>query len=224
MIDNLYALVTRIHARLGLFLGVFFVAVVVTFGILYIIDFLPEAPETTESGATAVAVAATSSQSEVETIPETPTTSFAGDATPDRIIIEALDKTIPVLNPTSRTIADLDEALLSGVVRHPDSADFSQSGNMFILGHSSYLPNVLNRNFQAFNGLQDLTWGDRIRVQSADMEYVYRVERVYQAKASEVVVPHTPGEDRLTLATCNSFGSIDDRHMVEAVLIDTRSL
>lgn len=224
MIDDLYALVTRIHARLGLFLGVFFVAVVVTFGIFYIIDFLPEAPETTESGATAVAVAATSSQSEVETVAETSTTSFAGDATPDRIIIEALDKTIPVLNPTSRTITDLDEALLSGVVRHPDSADFSQSGNMFILGHSSYLPNVLNRNFQAFNGLQDLTWGDRIRVQSADMEYVYRVERVYQAKASELVVPHTPGEARLTLATCNSFGSIDDRHMVEAVLIDTRSL
>lgn len=227
LFDQFFAVVTQIQARLGIFLGVFFVAITITFSILYVIDFLPEPP--TESEATASSVAIAASEEDVAAVeldpePETEEVVFTGDAKPNRIIIDALDKTIPVLNPTSRTIEDLDEALLSGVVRHPDSADFSADGNMFILGHSSYLPNVLNRNFQAFNGLQDLTWGDRIRVQSADTEYIYRVERVYQAKASEVVVPHTPGEAQLTLATCNSFGSIDDRYMVEAVLIDTKSL
>lgn len=223
LLEQFFAVIGLIHARLGIFLGVFFVAVALTFSILYAIDFLPEPPEESETGATPVAIAASDEDvAAVESEVEEPV--FSGDATPNLIIIDALDKTIPVLNPTSRSIADLDEALLSGVVRHPDSADFSAEGNMFILGHSSYLPNVLNRNFQAFNGLQDLAWGDRIRVQSADTEYVYRVERVYQAKASEVIVPHTPGEARLTLATCNSFGSVDDRHMIEAVLIDTRAL
>lgn len=221
VIDQLFNLVKRVQARLGVFLGVFFVAITLTFSILYAIDFLPEPPEAAKAVVVEEVVAARA-ESENEA-PES-ASSFYGDATPDVIIIDALDKTVPILNPTSRAIPDLDEALLSGVVRHPDSADFSKDGNMFILGHSSYLPNVLNRNFQAFNGLQNLTWGDRIRVQSADTEYIYRVERVYQAKASELVVPHTPGEARLTLATCNSFGSVDDRHMVEAVLIDTRSL
>ncbi|MEZ4200358.1 MAG: hypothetical protein R3B69_02055 [Candidatus Paceibacterota bacterium] len=56
--------------------------------------------------------------------------------------ISALGRTVPVLNPASRSVAVLDEALLSGVVRHPDSADFSEPGNILILGHSSYLPNV----------------------------------------------------------------------------------
>lgn len=223
-IDQLFVIVTKIQARLSVFLGVFFVTIALTFSILYIVDFLPETPEAPEPSATAVAVAATTTDEDTAIEREPVAAVFQGDATPDVIIIDALDKTVPILNPTSRAIPDLDAALLSGAVRHPDSADFSADGNMFILGHSSYLPNVFNSNFQAFNGLQNLTWGDRIRVQSADTEYIYRVERVYQAKASELIVPHTPGEARLTLATCNSFGSVDDRHMVEAVLIDIRSL
>jgi LPXTG-site transpeptidase (sortase) family protein len=109
-------------------------------------------------------------------------------------------------------------------VRHPDSADFKNVGNIFILGHSSYLPNVVNKSFQAFNGIQKMTWGDKIRLQSADTEYIYRVEKVYKTKASDAVVPPTPGKARLTLATCNSFGSKDDRFVVEAVLIDTKPL
>jgi LPXTG-site transpeptidase (sortase) family protein len=95
---------------------------------------------------------------------------------------------------------------------------------MFILAHSSYLPTVFNKNFQAFNGIQDLVWGDTIRVRSVDAEYIYSVQKVYQAKASEVAVPATPGKAQLTLATCNSFGSKDDRFVVEATLIETKKL
>jgi len=38
-----------------------------------------------------------------------------------------------------------------------------------------------------------------------------------------VVVPIAGDTERLVLATCNSFGSVDDRHIVEAVLISVRS-
>jgi LPXTG-site transpeptidase (sortase) family protein len=143
---------------------------------------------------------------------------------PTRIIIDTLDVDVKVFNPESRDIAELDKALLSGVVRHPDSASFAKAGNMLILGHSSYLPNVMNKNFQAFNGIQKMTWGDKIRVQSEGKEYIYRVQKVYQAKASEITVPFTPGKAMLTLATCNSFGSKEDRFIVEAVLIDQKEL
>lgn len=143
---------------------------------------------------------------------------------PTMITIPRLEKTIPVLNPTSRTIADLDDALLDGVVRHPDSANLAQEGNVFILGHSSYLPNVLNRNFQAFNGIQNLEWGDTIEVQSEGAVYEYRVEKVYRASAQDVTVPIAGTGNMLTLATCNSFGSVDDRYIVEAKRIDVRKL
>ncbi len=150
-------------------------------------------------------------------IESVPTSELGKSITlPTKIVIDRLDKEIVVLNPESRTIADLDEALLSGVVRHPDSANLQQDGNVFILGHSSYLPSVTNRNFQAFNGIQKLQWGDIIKVYSAEEMHVYRVEKVYKATAQDLTVPIADTGKMLTLATCNSFGSVDDRYIVEA--------
>jgi LPXTG-site transpeptidase (sortase) family protein len=218
--DELYR---QLRVRLVPFLAVFFAVVFLTYLVLYIIDFIPEAPDEgvdqdTETVIDTVAAGA-------DTPKEVLAPVLSGEAAvPNKIIFDRLNREVVVLNPQSRDIVDLDAALLSGVVRHPDSADFRSEGNMFILGHSSYLPNVLNKNFQAFNGIQEMTWGDKIRVQSAETEYVYRVEKVYKAKASEVFVPETPGEARLTLATCNSFGSKDDRFMIEAILIDQKAL
>jgi LPXTG-site transpeptidase (sortase) family protein len=142
---------------------------------------------------------------------------------PISIEIEALNRTITVLNPTSRNYNDLDAALLEGAVRHPDSATLEQSGTVFILAHSSYLPAVRNKNFQAFNGIQNLEWGDTINLTSKDGIYVYRVDKVYRANAQDVVVPIAGPTKRLFLATCNSFGSIDDRYIVEADLIEVKS-
>ena len=95
---------------------------------------------------------------------------------------------------------------------------------MFLFGHSSYLPHVLNKNFQAFNDIQKLVWGDIIRVQSSDTERQYRVSRVYKTAASEAEVSFEGEGTRLTLVTCNSFGTKDDRFVVEAELVETRSL
>lgn len=145
-------------------------------------------------------------------------------ALPIRMHIDALDRTIPILNPTSRAIADLDAALNNGAVRHPDAADFRREGNIFILGHSSNLPNVINRNFQIFNGIENLRWGDIIRLYSEDTEFIYRVDRVYEARANELVVPIADTGPRLTLVTCNTLGAIEDRFIVEAELQSSRPL
>ena len=235
------------------FLMVFFAIVTISYGVLFVIDFIPEPVADTDQ-TTVTSVVSTVRQAIKRNgglspvVNEEPATSGdfkvvipektdddteqqSNDSTanisalPVSITFDSLQgRTVTVLNPTSRAVADLDAALLTGVVRHPDSATFANPGNIFILGHSSYLPNVFNKNFQAFNGLQELTWGDTIRVNSEDTEYVYRVDRVYKAKASEVSVPITSGEAKLTLATCNSFASKDDRFIVEATLVDTNAL
>jgi len=192
----------RIWERKILFFATFFVVVLVTYGVLYVMDFIPEAKEETHHMAETYG-------------------AVAGDATPDRLIIDKLGRDVAILNPTSSSIAALDDSLLSGVVRHPDSANLLTEGGMFLFGHSSYLPVVQNRNFQAFNGIQNLEWGDLIRVQSNDFEYIYRVDRVYQEKATLATVETESTEKRLTLVTCNTFGAKDDRFIVEAVLIDS---
>ncbi len=225
------------------FLAVFFFVLAGTYGILVAIDFIPEPPSdevASELSAETVASASISELNAVEdgaeenvaVLPNGTTEaderqisqSDSTDALPLRMSIDTLDRTIPILNPNSRVIAELDAALERGAVRHPDAADFEREGNMLILGHSSRLPNVMNRNFQIFNDIETLQWGDTIRVFSASYEYVYRVDRVYEAKASQLVIPIADTGPRLTLATCDSFGTIDDRFIVEAELVSVRPI
>jgi len=230
---------TVLQNKIRFFVG-FFVVFTMSYTFLSIVDFLPEPPsnqspeevkELTEedrermSDETDVLQSAPDEQLNIgiiETIDQEidAETAFTPDM-PVSMYIEALDREITVLNPISRNIVDLDTALLDGVVRHPDSATPNQDGNVFILGHSSYLPNVFNPNFQVFNGIQNLEWGDVITLTSEGFVYTYRVEKVYKAKASDVVVPIADTGKMLTLATCNSFGSTDDRYIVEATLQTT---
>ncbi len=180
--------------------------IALTYGLFVIVDFLPEKPNTPVT---------------IETEHATSTKQTVVDPLPVKIIFDSLDREVEVLNPETSTVAVLDAELLKGVVRHPDSADFKNTGTIFILGHSSYLPNVMNKSFQAFNGIQKLTWGDTIRLQSSDREYEYKVDRVYEAKASSAEVPLQFETAKLVLATCDSFGSKDDRFIVEATLVNT---
>lgn len=233
-ISNLTQLLEAIWLRKVSFVTTFFGVFLVTYAILAGLDFLPEPPS---NNAVVETTTENAGQVDEETIPATstattttttnspaPSLAYTKPIKPESITIDRLDRTVDVINPVSRAIEDLDAALLYGVVRHPDSATLDQTGNVFILGHSSYLPTVNNSNFQAFNGIQTLRFGDTIRLQAEGMEYIYRVDRVYRADASEVVVPIAGTTKRLVLATCNSFGSVDDRFIVEADLVETKSL
>ena len=226
MMNTLRTAFNTIWRRKFTFFGVYFLVFLLTYLFLVAIDFLPEEPQPVED--TVEATSTATLDSEPAPAGEAPSDTMVAEAIeidpvfPTKIVIERLDKTIEVLNPTSRNIADLDEALLGGVVRHPDSAHLEQDGNVFILGHSSYLPNVLNPNFQAFNGIQNLQWGDLIEVESEGVTYIYRVERVFEANAQELVVPIAVDEKLLTLATCDSFGSVEDRFIVEAKQVEVR--
>jgi LPXTG-site transpeptidase (sortase) family protein len=205
------------------FLLVFFTIFLFSYAFLSWLDFLPELVDRSEKSEAVlnieseVLVATTSPLALPDVKPEPVNPVY-----PVNIYIEALDRNIPVLNPDSRNIADLDAALLKGAVRHPDSATLERNGTVFILGHSSYLPVVRNKAFQAFNDIQKLKWGDLIEITTAEGKYIYRVDKVYRAKAHDVTVPIAGTEKRLFLATCNSFGTTDDRYIVEAELFETK--
>lgn len=221
-ITDTNTIVNRLLNRRFAFLAVFFVVFSASYLLLLALDFVPEpvdkAIETKEKVKTDHQIR---QSAEEETVPEVVVvpTSY-----PEQIYIEKLDKSIPVLNPTSREVVDLDRALLSGTVRHPDSAMLGQQGTVFILGHSSYLPTVFNQNFKAFNGIQNLEWGDTIEVTSDDSVYLYRVDKVYRAEAGELIVPIAGDKNKLTLATCDSFGDSSARFIVEASQIGTKTL
>jgi LPXTG-site transpeptidase (sortase) family protein len=242
------SLIEQLWSRKYVFLGTFFVVFTFSYLILMAMDFLPEPPgeatpaelrqdagsqeglqeasSSLDGSAVSVAEAteAISSSDEVAAISSGESGEAGPAVLPSTLTIAKLGRTVSVLNPTSRTIADLDAALLEGVVRHPDSATLEQDGNVFILGHSSYLPQVFNKNFQALNGIQNLEWGDTIELRTQDQVFEYRVEKVYRAQAQDLMVPIAGTGKMLTLATCNSFGSVDDRYIVEAKQIAVRAL
>lgn len=203
------------------FLLAFFVIFTLSYGVLYALDFLPE-PKGADSAveASVVETAATTTKAE----DSSPVAPLAVTAKPVALKIASLNREVTVLNPETRDIIELDAELLKGVVRHPDSALLGEEGNVVILGHSSYLPNVMNKNFQALNGIQKMKWGDTVELESDGTLYIYRVEKVYQAKASGVTIPTDVKGKRLTLVTCNSFGSKEDRFIVEAKLLSEKAL
>lgn len=237
-------LLNQIWAQKFNFLLVFFLIFTFSYAILFTLDWLPIAPNHT-NGATAStsvnmlnvptppsdpatdtteAIIATTTPRQVGHRSVVVATSNSNGPLPVLLSIPALNKKVLVLNPASRDITSLDANLLKGVIRHPDSAVLGQPGNVFILGHSSYLPKVINKNFQALNGVQNLKWGDAIILQSFDTVYTYQVVKVYQAKAEDITVTIAEVGQHLTLATCNVFGTKEDRYIIDADLVSTKPL
>ena len=192
------------------FLIVFFIITV----FLFVIDFVPETPK----------VNAEVQSSMKTTTSATSVVSHSTLENPTQILIEKIGVDMPIANPTSTDINALDEALLGGVVRYPGSGLVGEDANMFLFGHSSYLPVVHNQAFRAFNDLGKLKADDLIRVRSATVESIYRVETVAHAAASDVEVELSHGEKKLTLTTCDSFGKKSDRFIVTAAFVGSYPL
>ena len=151
--NNWKRLIGVLMVRKMSFLITFFLVFLATYAVLAWVDFLPEpvTPKTPEKEV--ILNDQNTLESEAKNDKKT---SFVGNILPEKITFDSLNRSVTVFNPNSRNVTELDNALLNGVVRHPDSATLGQNGTVFILGHSSYLPKVLNENFQAFNGIQDL--------------------------------------------------------------------
>jgi LPXTG-site transpeptidase (sortase) family protein len=183
-------------------------------GVLGWFDMLPESPKAAARAAVEAAIEFSSEKAPA--IPEAPN--------PTRVIIDSINVDSPVNNPASTNSAVLDEALRSGVVHYPGSADMDERGNVLLFGHSSSLPIVHNKNYKIFNRVNELSKGDAIIVQSSTHEYVYEVNSVRMGKAEDIHVTFDTDTRRLTISTCNSFGSTDERWIVEADLIEFRPL
>ena len=190
------------------FLAVFIVMLLSTTSVLGALDLLPEP-------------IAKLPEAEKPTLSASASLAQAAPEKPTRIEIPTIGMEVEVLNPASTNVAVLDKALLDGAVRYPTSSNLGEAGNVIIFGHSSYLPIVRNQAFKAFNHIEDLKKGDRILVSGSTRTYVYEVESVLAADAETDAIPLTVEGSKLTLATCDSFGSKSDRFIVTANLVES---
>lgn len=140
---------------------------------------------------------------------------------PIRIVAKDIGLDASIVNPTTKDIAALDKALLSGAVRYPGTALLGEEGTALLFGHSSYLPLVQNKNYKIFNKVQDLEIGATISVYSDTREYRYKVVRQEVAKATADRITLEENGKFLKLVTCNTFGAKEDRFVVTAYLVGT---
>lgn len=201
--QNMRPVTARPWEFLAVFLGVFFFLCV----ILFAVDFYPEPVK--ESAAPAPADTAYAASAAIEYPVEAPV----------RIEIPKIGVDTPIENPDSTDVKVLDDALLKGAARYPDSALLGENARMFLFGHQSYLPVVHNKAFKAFNGLQDLKGGEDIIVSSETARFHYRVVSVEHVSADDALIELGPGERTLTISTCDTFGEKQERWVVRAEFV-----
>lgn len=141
------------------------------------------------------------------------------DSRPVRIVIDTINLDGTINTPASTDNETLDQALLSGVVHYPGSANLTEAGNVFLFAHSTGFRVVQNEAFKAFNDLKHLKENDLVRVQSSSREYVYRVTSVSLVNTDDAFVDLSHTGRTLTLATCNVFGAKEERYVVKAEFI-----
>jgi LPXTG-site transpeptidase (sortase) family protein len=205
--QNNRGVIGNIAQRPGAYLITFVMLFVIMVGFMAAVDALPEAP----AGTTPVA------QEPAGAEPAAPANAEA----PVRVVAKSVNMDVSIENPGTTDIAVLDDALLRGAVRWPESAMLGVEGTVFLFGHSSYLPVVYNQAYKAFNKIQDLKTGDTISVYSATTEYRYAVRSVRLADASEDVIELPQTGRQLILVTCDSFGRKTSRFVVTAELLGT---
>ncbi|MEK7604712.1 MAG: sortase [Patescibacteria group bacterium] len=203
----------KVSAMKGVFAGFFVLVFVVSLGTLAKLDLLPEAASATRAAAV-TAFVATSTSLVPATLPEV-------RELPLKVEIPAIKLSTVIENPTSTDIELLDKALLKGAVRYPTSAMLGETGNVVLFGHSSYLPVVTNKAYQAFNNIQKLKAGDLVTVYASTTAYTYRVRTVEKESTIDaVILLQVPGRV-LTLSTCDSFGAVTDRFVVTADFVES---
>ena len=137
-------------------------------------------------------------------------------ALPTTVRIPKISVDKEVSTPEDTSVEVLDEALKDGVVHYPSSGGIGGDRRMFLFGHSSRLPVVNNQAYRAFNGLDKLAAGDPIYINASSSEVTYRVRSVEVVDESEAWVSLESGTGELTLSTCTTFGSRQNRVVVRA--------
>ena len=220
------------------FLVAFIIVLFVTINICIVTGFIPDAPSASNASTAALNVSTTTPDVTLETsplvasaIPPSSTAPVAAaDGTinmngelPTKIVIPAAGVDTVIANPTTLNVDDLDSYLSSGAARYPTSATLGQQGNMILFGHSSYLPIVNNKAYKTFDGIQNLAKGATITVYGNEGHtYTYSVTSVTkQNETTGFGIPLTTSGETLTISTCNSFATKQDRFIVTAQLVST---
>lgn len=202
----------------------------------FVPDYIDGSTPLTTSGPTSVTSSGTSASNDVVPLSSLPQLGETSSQTvqsvtptgiePTRLIISSVGLDLPVQNPSTTNVDTLDNLLKNGPAHYINSADLGQAGNLIIFAHSSHLPIVINKMFQAFNKIPNLNAGDSITIVGSDgKNYLYSVVSVVKADVNNgTTIDTSPTHGtNLTLVTCDTLTGVSARFVLTATFIGVSS-
>ncbi|HTR18985.1 MAG TPA: sortase [Candidatus Paceibacterota bacterium] len=145
--------------------------------------------------------------------------STSAGTLPAEIKIPSVGIDLPVQNPSTTDVDALDALLNKGPARYVSSAELGVQGNVLIFAHSSHLPIVTNKMFQAFNQIPNVDPGASIEIDGQNGKaYLYSVDSVVKADTqtgASIDLSPTQGQ-KLTLVTCDTLTGTSARFILTA--------
>jgi LPXTG-site transpeptidase (sortase) family protein len=146
--------------------------------------------------------------------------SAEATALPSHISAPSIGLDLPIQNPATTDVNALDALLQNGPARYALSAKLGEDGNVVIFAHSSHLPIVHNKMYQAFNRVPELQEGDTIMLTGDQKTYMYSVISVSKADTSNGTIDLSKSQGkRLTLVTCDTVTGKTARFVLQATFI-----
>jgi LPXTG-site transpeptidase (sortase) family protein len=209
---------TKPNARppVGVFLATSVVMFALTLSAADSVGFVPcQIDNTCTQSDTSVAL---SSLPQLGISSNTDVTAQAGTL-PTEVKIPSVGIDLPVQNPSTTDVDALDALLNKGPARYVSSAELGVQGNVLIFAHSSHLPIVTNKMFQAFNQIPNVNPGASIEIDGQDGKaYLYSVDSVVKADTqtgATIDLSPTQGQ-KLTLVTCDTLTGTSARFILTA--------
>jgi LPXTG-site transpeptidase (sortase) family protein len=140
----------------------------------------------------------------------------------NQLTIPTLGIQAPLVYMEGTTEEAFQEALQSGVVHYPGTAEPGQSGNAYYFGHSSDYPWGKGEYKTVFALLPSIKVGDKIAVTNKEggiFEYVVQETKVVSPDDLSVLSQETDGKKLLSLQTSYPVGTALKRFIVIAELI-----
>lgn len=159
----------------------------------------------------------------VQPVADVPSVAVAKDAS--EISIPALGVAAPIIVEPSTDESAVQASLEKGVVHYGSTAEFGETGNAVVFGHSSGSPWAPGDFKTIFTLLDKTKQGDEIIVDYMGQRYIYKVTSIEIIKPTDLRVLNQPTDVKtISLITCTPVGTNTNRLVVHAEQISPKDI
>ena len=130
--------------------------------------------------------------------------------------LPSLEVKAPVIWQTEFNEKTIQANLKNGVIHLKGTALPGETGNIVITGHSSYFPWAKGSYKAIFATLPKIQINDQIYLNKDNIEYIYKVNNIFEVTPDKTEVMMLGNQSQLTLITCTPVGTATRRLIVQA--------